>query len=115
MRAGAKPGAADAKVEPGARLPRDEAEGSTKKEAIMSKARARARKKARLTAAHAALSAPKEVHETGVDHTPADQVEDKSHTGKFDAKAPPGGGLKNTSGKGAPNLAASTRGSARSR
>jgi hypothetical protein len=114
MRAGAKPGAADAKVEPGARLPRDEIEDQ-EKEAIMSKTRARERKKARLAAAHAALSAPKEVHETGVDHTPADQVEDKSHTGKFDAKAPPGGGVKNTSGKGAPNLAASTRGSARSR
>lgn len=85
----------------------------------MSKARARARKKARLAATQAAASAPQQAHETGVDHTPAnlaaEQAADKTHPGKFDAKAPPGGGMKNTSGKGAPNLAASTRGSARSR
>ncbi len=78
----------------------------------MSKARARERKKARLARRQAGVV---EAHKAGADHTPADQVEDKSHPGKFDAKAPPGGGIKNTSGRGAPNLAASTRGSARSR
>ena len=82
----------------------------------MSKAKARARKKARLAARQAALSAPPEMHETGEDHTPADQVEDKTHhPGKFNAKAPPGGNMKAMGSKGVPNLAASTRGSARSR
>lgn len=82
----------------------------------MSKARARERKKARLAKLQAGIGAgSQQAHEAGADHTPADQVEDKSHPGKFDAKAPPGGGVKNTSGRGAPNLAASTRGSARSR
>ncbi len=82
----------------------------------MSKARARERKKARLAKRALGIS---ETHETGADHTPAnlaaEQAAGKTHPGKFDAKAPPGGGVKNTSGKGAPNLAASTRGSARSR
>ena len=78
----------------------------------MSKAKARARKKARLAKLAAGIH---ETHAAGADHTPADQVENKSHPGKFDAKTPPGSGMKNTSGKGAPNLAASTRGSARSR
>lgn len=86
----------------------------------MSKARARERKKARLAKAQAAATVgAHQSHEQGADHTPAElaaqQAADKSHPGKFDAKAPPGGGIKNTSGKGAPNLAASTRGSARSR
>ncbi len=81
----------------------------------MSKARARARKKARLAKRQAATVAPRDVHDSGGDPTPADLIEDKSHPGKFDAKSPPGGGRKNTGGKNIPNLAASTRGSARSR
>ncbi|TDI63344.1 MAG: hypothetical protein E2O91_00375 [Alphaproteobacteria bacterium] len=81
----------------------------------MSKARARERKKARLAKRQAAAVAPREVHDSGDDPTPADLIEDKSHPGKFDAKSPPGGGMKNTGGKNIPNLAASTRGSARSR
>lgn len=80
----------------------------------MSKAKAKARKKARLAKLQAAASAPKETHEQGADHTPADLVEEKVHPGKFDAKSPPGG-MKKGGGKNIPNLAASTRGSARSR
>ncbi len=81
----------------------------------MSKARARERKKARLAKRQAAASAPRDVHEHGADHTPADLIEDKSHPGKFDAKSPAGGGMKNAGGKNIPNLAASSRGAARSR
>ena len=80
----------------------------------MSKARARARKKARLAKRQAATGAPRDVHDSGGDPIPADLIEDKSHPGKFDAKSPPGG-KKSTGGKNIPNLAASTRGSARSR
>jgi len=80
----------------------------------MSKARARERKKARLAKLQAAKMAGPETHEQGEDHTPVDQVEDKTHPGKFDAKGHPGG-MKNTGGKNIPNLAASSRGSARSR
>lgn len=81
----------------------------------MSKARARARKKARLAKRQAEASAPEAAHDQGVDPTPADLAGDKPHPGKFDAKLPPGGGMKNNRGKSIPNLAASTRGSARSR
>ena len=81
----------------------------------MSKARARERKKARLAKRQAAAVAPREVHDSGDDPTPADLIENKPHPGKFDAKSPPSGGMKNTGGKNIPNLAASTRGSARSR
>ncbi len=79
----------------------------------MSKARARERKKARLAKRQAA--APRDGHDSGSDPTPADLIEDKSHPGKVDAKSPPGSGKKNTGGKNIPNLAASARGSARSR
>ena len=81
----------------------------------MSKARARERKKARLAKRQAAAVAPRDVHDSGDDPTPADLIEDKPHPGKFDAKSPTGGSMKNTGGKNIPNLAASTRGSARSR
>ncbi len=81
----------------------------------MSKARARERKKARLAKRQAAAVAPRDVHDAGDDPTPADLIENKPHPGKLDAKSPPGGGMKNTGGKNIPNLAASTRGSARSR
>lgn len=81
----------------------------------MSKARARERKKARLAKLQSAKSAPQVAHEVGADHTPAEVAADKPHPGKFDAKGPPGGGMKNTGGKHIPNLAASSRGSARSR
>jgi len=81
----------------------------------MSKAKARARKKARLAKRQAAMLAPHEAHDSGANPTPADLIEDKSHPGKFDAKSPPGGGMKNTGGKNIPNLASTTRGSARSR
>ena len=82
---------------------------------VMTKARARERKKARLAKRQAAASAPHDAHDQGANPTPADLIEDKSHPGKFDAKAPPGGAKKNTGGKNVPNLAATTRGSARSR
>ena len=81
----------------------------------MSKARARERKKARLAKRQAATLAPHDVHDLGSDPTPADLIPDKPHPGKFDAKSPPGGGMKKTGGKNIPNLAASTRGSARSK
>lgn len=81
----------------------------------MSKAKAKARKKARLAKLQAAASAPAVTHAAGEDSTPADQVADKPHPGKFDARSPAGGGMRNTGGKTIPNLAASTRGSARSR
>ncbi len=81
----------------------------------MSKARARARKKARLAKRQSATLAPRDVHELGADPTPAHLTPDKPHPGKFDAKSPSGGGMKNTGGKNIPNLAASTRGSARSK
>lgn len=81
----------------------------------MSKAKARARKKARLKKLQAAKLAPQEAHEQGSDQTPAEQIENKTHPGKFDAKGPPGGSMKNSGGRNFPNLGASTRGSARSR
>ena len=82
----------------------------------MSKARARERKKARLAKRALGLSAPPSPFAAPPPaNLAAEQAAGKTHPGKFDAKAPPGGGVKNTSGKGAPNLAASTRGSARSR
>ena len=80
----------------------------------MTKAKARARKKARMAKRQAAASAPHEAHEPGADPTPADLVEDKSHPGKFDARSLPGG-KRNTGARNVPNLAATTRGSARSR
>ena len=80
----------------------------------MSKARARTRKKARLAKRQAATLAPRDVHDSGADPTPANLTPDKPHPGKFDAKPSPGD-MKNTGGKNIPNLAASTRGSARSR
>lgn len=68
----------------------------------MSKARARERKKKRLARAH----------ETGADHTPAAVAEQKHNTGKFNAQLNKGG--KDGGGKNIPNLAASSRGAARS-
>ena len=81
----------------------------------MSKAKARARKKARLAKKQAMASAPAENHETGADPTPAKQAANKSHPGRFNPNAPPGGNMKSVGKKNIPNLAASTRGSARSR
>ncbi len=81
----------------------------------MSKARARARKKARLAKRQAAALAPHDAHESGANPTPADLIEDKPHPGKFDPKSPPGGGMKNARRKNIPNLAATTRGAPRSR
>ena len=80
----------------------------------MSKARARARKKARLAKQQAATLAPRDVHDLGADPTPAHLTEGKPHPGKFDAKSPLGG-MKNTGGKNTPNIAASSRGAARSK
>ena len=80
----------------------------------MSKARARARKKARLAKRQTAALAPHDAHESGANPTPADLIEDKPHPGKFDPKSPPGG-MKNARRKNIPNLAATTRGAPRSR
>ena len=68
----------------------------------MSKARARERKKKRLAQAHAAGKAP----------TPAAVAEQKHSAGKFNTQINKNG--KNTGGKNIPNLAASSRGAARS-
>ena len=68
----------------------------------MSKTRARERKKKRLARAH----------ETGADHIPAAVAEQRHNTGKFDAQLNKGG--KGGGGKNIPNLAASSRGAARS-
>ena len=78
----------------------------------MSKARARERKKKRLAAMHAAKAAPAQVHETGEDAIPTEVAEQKHKPGKFDAKLNTGG--KGGGGKNIPNLAASSRGAARS-
>jgi len=68
----------------------------------MSKARARERKKKRLA----------RVHETGANSTPDVIAEQKHNTGKFDTKLNRVG--KGGGGKNIPNLAASSRGAARS-
>lgn len=68
----------------------------------MSKARARERKKKRLARAH----------ETGVESIPTAVAEKKQNTGKFDTQINKGG--KGMGGKNIPNLAASSRGAARS-
>lgn len=68
----------------------------------MSKARARERKKKRLA----------RTHETGTDHIPSAVAEQKHNVGKFDAQLNKGG--KGGAGKNIPNLAASSRGAARS-
>lgn len=68
----------------------------------MSKARARERKKKRLAQAHATGKAP----------VPAAVAEQKHTAARFDTQSNQTG--KNTSGKNIPNLAASSRGSARS-
>lgn len=68
----------------------------------MSKARARERKKKRLAQAHAA----------GKTHTPTGVTEEKRTANKFDTQSNKHG--KNTGGKNIPNLAASSRGAARS-
>ncbi len=78
----------------------------------MSKTRARERKKKRLAQMHAAKSAPAAAHETGEDHTPTAFVEQKHGPGKFDPNSNTGG--KSGGGKNIPNLAASSRGAARS-
>lgn len=78
----------------------------------MSKARARERKKKRLAAMHAAKSAPAQVHETGEDAIPTAIAEQNHSPGKFDPKVNIGG--KSGGGKNIPNLAASSRGAARS-
>lgn len=69
----------------------------------MSKARARERKKKRLARAH----------ETGAAPIPAAFSEQKHNTGKFDAQLNKGG-KGGGGGKSIPNLAASSRGAARS-
>lgn len=81
----------------------------------MSKARARVRKKARLVKRQAAALAPQDGHDSGAGPGPTVVARDKPHPGKFDARSLPGGGMKNVGGKNIPNLAASMRGSARSR
>ena len=78
----------------------------------MSKARARERKKKRLAQMHAAKSAPANAHETGEDATPTAFVDQKQGPGKFDPRSNTGG--KDSGGKNIPNLAASSRGAARS-
>ena len=78
----------------------------------MSKARARERKKKRLAQLHAAKSAPPVAHEAGADPIPAAVAEQKHNPGKFDAQLNKGG--KGGGGKNIPNLAASSRGAARS-
>ena len=77
----------------------------------MSKARARERKKKRLAQMHAAKSAA-DTHEAGADATPTAVAEQKHKPGKFDPKLNNGG--KGGGGKNIPNLAASSRGAARS-
>jgi len=78
----------------------------------MSKTRARERKKKRLAQLQAAKSAPAAAHEAGADHTPTAVVEQKNRPGKFDPRLNTGG--KSGGGKNIPNLAASSRGAARS-
>jgi len=68
----------------------------------MSKARARERKKKRLARAH----------EAGGTSTPAVVAEQKHNAGKFNAQL--NKGAKGGRGKNIPNLAASSRGAARS-
>ena len=68
----------------------------------MSKARARERKKKRLARAH----------ETGIAPTPPAVAEQKHTPGKFNTQLNKGG--KSGGGKNIPNLAASSRGAARS-
>ena len=75
----------------------------------MSKAKARARKKARLAKVHAGGATTKHAPEAA-----ADRDETNVPSGKFDAKAPPGRGLKNAVDGHVPS-ATVTRGSARSR
>ena len=78
----------------------------------MSKTRARERKKKKLAQMQAAKSGPANAHDTGADHTPAAVVEQKHRPGKFDPRLNAGG--KSGGGKNIPNLAASSRGAARS-
>ena len=78
----------------------------------MSKARARERKKKRLAQAHVAKSAPAEAHKAGADPTPPAVTEQMHNPSKFDNKSNKGG--KGGGGKNIPNLAASSRGAARS-
>ena len=68
----------------------------------MSKARARERKKKRLARAH----------ETGIAPAPVAVAEQKHNTGKFNPQLNKGG--KGRGGKNVPNVAASSRGAARS-
>lgn len=70
----------------------------------MSKARARERKKKRLARAH----------ETGAGSVPAAVAEQKHNKGTFDAQSNKGGKGPAQGGKNIPNLAASSRGAARS-
>jgi hypothetical protein len=79
----------------------------------MSKARARERKKAAMAKRLAAAASPQELHETGADPVPDQIRAEKNHAGKFDPTANKSGG-KNSGGKNIPNLAASSRGAARS-
>lgn len=78
----------------------------------MSKARARERKKKRLAEMRAAKAAPVDAHETGENSIPAAVAQQKHGPGKFDPKVNTGG--KSGGGKNIPNLAASSRGAARS-
>jgi len=78
----------------------------------MSKARARERKKKKLAQMRAAKAAPAEAHEAGTTHVPTAVAQKKHGHGKFDPKLNTGG--KNGGGKNIPNLAASSRGAARS-
>jgi len=77
----------------------------------MSKARARERKKKRLVQVHAAKSAPQETHETVADSLSVAAAKQKYNPGHFDAQTNKGG---KGGGKNIPNLAASSRGAARS-
>ncbi len=60
---------------------------------------------------HAAKAAPASAHDTGEDATPAEVKAQKHTPGKFDAKLNTG---KGAAGKNIPNVAASSRGAARS-
>jgi len=78
----------------------------------MSKARARERKKKKLAQMQAAKFAPASAHETGADPTPTAVAQQKHNPGRFDPKLNTGG--KSAGGKSMPNVAASSRGAARS-
>ena len=76
----------------------------------MSKAKAAARKKARLAKQHAAMVAPRDPN------APVEkEAEAKQHAPKFDHKSNQAGGMRQTGGRGPGMTTALTRGSARSK